>query len=359
MNDMTQGALVPIQTDDEIIDVLVNSLYPGAKRDSAAMVLSYCRAAGLDPLQKPVHIVPMSVKTGMKNKYGRDEYVMRDVVMPGVGLYRVQASRTGQYAGMDEPVLGPMHTMTFADTKTEWVAGPNGRREPKETYFQREITYPEWVTVTVYRLVGGFRCAFPAREYWLENYATAGRDTEAPNTMWAKRTIGQLVKCAEAQALRKGFPEVGSQPTAEEMEGRAYPETFEAEPTPVAAPMPRRVSEAAPAPAALTDETINQQPMPFTPPAAEAAPVERVEAPAPAPAAQAPTPAPAPAPAPAASSDDSPAASDGQKMNVKITAQARKVDLRAILIELGSVLDPETLDGLTQTQFKALKAKLA
>ena len=39
--------------------------------------------------------------------------------------------------------------------------------------------------------------------------------------MWAKRPFGQLSKCAEAQALRKAFPDTtGSQPTAEEMEGR-------------------------------------------------------------------------------------------------------------------------------------------
>lgn len=38
--------------------------------------------------------------------------------------------------------------------------------------------------------------------------------------MWKKRGRGQLAKCAEAQALRKGFPEVGNQPTADEMEGK-------------------------------------------------------------------------------------------------------------------------------------------
>ena len=66
---------------------------------------------------------------------------------------------------------------------------------------------------------------FSAKEYWIENYATSGRDSLAPNTMWKKRPYGQIAKCAEAQALRKAFPEIVSQQTtAEEMEGKSLNE---------------------------------------------------------------------------------------------------------------------------------------
>lgn len=189
---MESGAIA--LSEPELLNVLSSSLYPGASNDSIRMVLGYCKAAGLDPMQKPVHIVPM-----WDSKAGQ----MRDVVMPGVGLYRTQASRSQQMAGISEPEFGPL--------LTEDVGG-------------QRVTYPEWCRVTVKRLLpNGTVAEFTAVEYWLENYAVKGgrEKSIAPNAMWSKRPRGQLAKCAEAQALRKAFPEVGATPTAEEMEGKA------------------------------------------------------------------------------------------------------------------------------------------
>lgn len=200
----------------ELMKVLQSSLYPGAADASVEMVIGYCQAQGLDPLQKPVHIVPMKVKTGKKNKYGDDEYAQRDVIMPGVGLYRTQASRTGAYAGMTEPEFGPNQDLLYQ--KEFWTDGPNGKRVKK--YVDDTLEYPEWCKIGVKRLVGGQERTFWALEFWIENYASKGEGQ--PNAMWLKRPRGQLAKCAEAQALRKAFPELGSAPTAEEMEGRTF-----------------------------------------------------------------------------------------------------------------------------------------
>jgi phage recombination protein Bet len=196
MNAVTKHEAAPLATVDEgtLIDVLGSSLYPGANKNSIAMVLEYCRAAKLDPMQKPVHIVPM-----WDSKAGQ----MRDVIMPGVNLYRTQAARSGQFAGMSEPEFGPMVRATIGG---------------------QEVEYPEWCRVTVKRLMPGMQCAeFTAVEYWIENYAIKGgkEKSVAPNAMWTKRPRGQIAKCASAQALRIAFPEIASQPTAEEMEGKA------------------------------------------------------------------------------------------------------------------------------------------
>lgn len=182
------------EIDQHIWSALKNSLYTGARDESIKMVLDYCKAAKLDPMQKPVHIVPMSVKNAQTGRY---EY--KDVVMPGVGLYRIQAARSNQYAGVSEPEFGEDITCNLGGV---------------------EITYPKWCRVTVKKLVNNTIVEFTAKEYWLENYASK-KDERTPNTMWQKRPYGQLAKCAEAQALRKAFPEIVSQhPTAEEMEGK-------------------------------------------------------------------------------------------------------------------------------------------
>lgn len=199
---ITKPGLPALQMNEtELMQVLQNSLYPGAQETSIKMVINYCKAAGLDPMQKPVHLVPMYVKT---NGQG----AMRDVVMPGIGLYRTQAARSGEYAGMTEP--------DFGEDLTENLGGT-------------QITFPKWCRITIRRqMPSGSIVEFTAKEFWKENYATAGKDSVAPNAMWKKRPYAQLAKCAEAQALRKAFPEFGSGPTADEMEGKplAYEDDF-------------------------------------------------------------------------------------------------------------------------------------
>lgn len=209
-------ALTTADHEAAVWSALKSSIYPGASDQSISLVLDYCTAAGLDPLQKPVHIVPM---------WDNAARCMRDVVMPGIGLYRVQASRSGQFAGMSEPVFGPMVTERVGSV---------------------DVTFPEWCKVTAYRqLASGHIAEFTAVEYWIENYAIKGgkEKDQSPNAMWSKRVRGQLAKCAQAQALRMAFPEIGAQPTAEEMEGKA----IDGEATVVAQPASRAELPAYPA----------------------------------------------------------------------------------------------------------------
>lgn len=212
----------------DLIGVLQTSIYPGATIGSVKLVLGYCKAAGLDPLQKPVHIVPM---------FDKNSKSMRDVIMPGVGMYRTQAARSGQYAGVSEPEFGP---------------------DVVETFGEFRFTFPAWCKVTVKRLLGAHVVEFSAKEFWKENYATVGKDSAMPNAMWKKRPFGQIAKCAEAQALRKGFPEVGAAPTADEMEGKDFdPTTMTGDNTYEAKAAPAKTEQAAPAYYPDADFTAN------------------------------------------------------------------------------------------------------
>lgn len=298
----TRAERVPALAMDEaeLISVLESSLYPGAKPESIKLVISYCRAAGLDPIQKPVHIVPMSVKKG-------DGYEWRDVVMPGIGLYRTKAARTGQHAGTSEPEFGPDVT-----TKLGGV----------------EITFPSWCRVVVRRrLPSGEHAEFAAVERWLENYATAKRDSEAPNAMWRKRPYAQLAKCAEAQALRKAFPEIGSEATADEMAGKVIDDagiiegtaTERHEPSAVSIMPKKKASKSAPSEAAT----------------ATADPVDRGALAAHAPA------------------DDNTGelSTDGERAFVVKKASALNLDLVDLLHSVGAT----SIDTLTKTQFAAAK----
>ncbi len=220
-----QDAIPALQMDEqELIKVLQTSLYPSAALESIKMVLGYCKASNLDPMQKPVHIVPM---------YDSKAGGMRDVIMPGIGLYRTQAARSGECAGVSEPDFGPDITANIGGT---------------------EITYPAWCKVTVKRrLPTGEVVDFTAKELWRENYAVRGGKEKsiAPNAMWFKRPYGQIAKCAEAQALRKAFPEIGSEPTAEEMDGKILNDGLIVESEPIKVKMPLPKSKA--------PESIDQQ----------------------------------------------------------------------------------------------------
>ncbi len=231
----TEKAMLPAlqMTEGELVEVLATSLYPGATVNSIKMVLGYCRAAGLDPMQKPVHIVPI---------WDSKADQMRDVVMPGIGLYRTQAARSNAYGGITEPEFGPDITERLGEV---------------------EVTFPQWCKVTVKRrLPDGSLADFTAVERWKENYATAKRNVATPNAMWKKRPYGQLAKCAQAQALRMAFPEIGAAATAEEMEGKSFDDgnVIEAETTKVAMPKPR--GEAAPISAPISAPTSPPQAKP-------------------------------------------------------------------------------------------------
>lgn len=124
------------------------------------LFLLTCREKKLSPFASQIFIT-----------IRHDKGKRKPTFVTSIDGYRSIAGRTGELAGIDEPVF---------------VEDADGN--------------PVKATVTVYRLVNGVKEAFTASARWKEF------KPDAPNDfMWKKMPFHMLGKCAEAQALRKGF----------------------------------------------------------------------------------------------------------------------------------------------------------
>lgn len=179
-----------LQVNDDTWDLLTTSTFPTAQDpNSIALVYSLCQHRRLDIFRKPYHIVSM-----WNSLAGR----LVEQVIPGINELLVTAVRTGEFCGVDPPVYGPEITETF-----------HGRRKIKEQWTDVEttITYPETISITVWRLVRGQRCAFSMPVRWREEYQRVG-GSALPNEMWQRRTYDQCQKVALAASLRVAFSDV-------------------------------------------------------------------------------------------------------------------------------------------------------
>jgi phage recombination protein Bet len=146
---------VPAVTADQL-ELVKKTVAQGATADELKLYLYDCARQGVHPLDRLVHFTKRS------GKY---------TPITSIDFMRIRAADTGEYAGSDDAVFS---------------------LQPSEPTFA--------ATMTVWRFVQGQRCAFAATARWLEY------KPEANDFMWKKMPHTMLAKCAEALALRKGFP---------------------------------------------------------------------------------------------------------------------------------------------------------
>lgn len=167
-----------ITFDDEKIGLIKRTIAKEATNDELELFLHQCKKTGLDPLAKQIYFQKYTTRNGPQI-----------AIITGIDGYRLVASRTGLYAGSDEPKF-------------------EGRQQHSGK------TVPAKATVTVWRLVKGKRCPFSASVYWDEYVPSAPKDFQ-----WKKMPHVMLAKCAEASALRKAFPaDLSGVYTQEEMQ---------------------------------------------------------------------------------------------------------------------------------------------
>ncbi|MGE5330015.1 MAG: phage recombination protein Bet [Deltaproteobacteria bacterium] len=157
---------LPYGFNAEQVELIRASSAKDATDDELKLFLFIAQRTGLDPLTKQIHFV--------KRKIRQNEGSFKSIitVQTGIDGYRAIAERTGQLAGIDDPV-----------------------------YDTEDANAPNKATVTVFKMVNNQRCPFTATARWKEYYPG-----ESHGFMWMKMPYLMLGKCAEALALRKAFP---------------------------------------------------------------------------------------------------------------------------------------------------------
>ena len=133
--------------------VLKGMMIPEATNDDLIYIKEICRSRKLDPFAGDIVFRKQAGKV---------------VAITTIDGARRKAARTGEYAGCDPTIMEPV---------------------------ENDIR----CTLTVYRLVGGQRCPFPASRWMSE--------TKGNGPTWRSMPKLMLEKCTEMYALRKAFPE--------------------------------------------------------------------------------------------------------------------------------------------------------
>lgn len=152
------AAPTQVSVTQEQLELVKKTVASGATDAELKLYLYDCQRQGVHPLDRLLHF------TKRGGKY---------TPVTSIDLMRIRAAETGEYAGSDDAEFG------YAE-KGDGV---------------------DYASVTVWRLTQGQRYAYTSTARWAEYYPG-----DAAGAMWRKMPHTMLAKCAEALALRKGFP---------------------------------------------------------------------------------------------------------------------------------------------------------
>lgn len=217
---MSDTVLAPIVTPEQL-DLVRRTVANGATSDELKLYLFDCARQGVHPLDKLLHF------TKRQGKY---------TPITSIDFMRIRAAETGEYAGSGDPEFD----------------GENMNQQDGGAPLARFRA-----SVTVWRLVQGTRYPFTATARWSEYKPDAGPSGRG-DVMWLKMPYTMLGKCAEALALRKGFPRqlAGLYAKEELDQAGANGPAYVVEPLELAPETPAKVSKQADEPSAVEQQPV-------------------------------------------------------------------------------------------------------
>lgn len=178
--DVTVGKKLVIRDEQDMLDDLQLSALRAMGLENVppamqAVFVHVCKRTKLDPFTRQIYLIERFGQGGPSH-----------TIQTGIDGYRVIRDRV-----VEERGLGPV---SYEDT--EWCDA-NGKWSP---VWLDDTKQPVAARVAI--IVAGAR--YPAVAHWREYAAT--KSNGDLTKMWKTRGAGQLAKCSEALALRKGFP---------------------------------------------------------------------------------------------------------------------------------------------------------
>lgn len=173
MNQSIETLPMGVLTDKDLKTLEMAGIIPNGTPAAMVAVFSrVCSEKRLSPFSKQIHLTGYNTKEGKKY-----------AIITGIDGFRSLAARTGLHAGTD-------------DTKYDIL--PNGSFKTA-AQLMAEKRLPASAAVTVWKVVAGQRVSFTHTAVFVE-FSTGQQK-------WATMPIQMIGKCAEAFALKKGWPD--------------------------------------------------------------------------------------------------------------------------------------------------------
>ena len=183
-------------SETQIMVMESNGIIPRNTADAQILhFFEVAAARGLSPITKQIYLLPFKA-------FVDGQWTTNYAIITGIDGIRSLADKTGQLAGIDEPLFDGM-------TMGQWFQAGNKFPTYKSVGSGKDTKYvlesgnePSVCTVVVKRKQGAAISSYTGVATWGEYYpGPVGKGGQ-----WRKMPFVMLAKCAKAQALRDAFP---------------------------------------------------------------------------------------------------------------------------------------------------------